>query len=348
MQTETTTTDVVATVATVEVAPKLRAKAPRAAKAATTAPKAAAVEPTPDASAPAAPSAADIALAAQATTRAAAKAAKAEATRAKLAAEAAAPADEEKLVDMSGKVLPTRKAAVHNAKAVLQAEGQPAPIGLVHYVIGGTDSTGYIWTRLDPTGVVEPTSPARSTASAFDALDDAAPIPSATSLAVSASRGKGKPTPANALVDHSADPLVVNGIRYANLARAQDARLRAEAKAKASAAKAAKASGAAKAPAAPRGAAAAQAALEAAQRGELPVAPVFTAPTSLPYQKRLEPLLGAIEAGDIAALQASNVEASCKDSRVAAMGKFRDLAVIALQARKAAAKADAKAAKAQG
>lgn len=71
--------------------------------------------------------------------------------------------------------------------------------------------------------------------------------------------------------------------------------------------------------------------LEAAQRGELPAAPDFSAATHARFRKKLGEIVALIEGGDIAALKA--IEINPISSSPKAMAKYRDLAVIALEAR---------------
>lgn len=73
------------------------------------------------------------------------------------------------------------------------------------------------------------------------------------------------------------------------------------------------------------------AALEAAQRGEIPPAPDFSAPTHKPHRAKLAKIIEMVEAGDIDGLKA--VEIKPTSSSPKAMLKYRDLAVIALEAK---------------
>ncbi|MDQ1184693.1 hypothetical protein [Agrobacterium larrymoorei] len=77
------------------------------------------------------------------------------------------------------------------------------------------------------------------------------------------------------------------------------------------------------------------AALEAAQRGVLPDPPDFTAATHRRFRPKLAKLIELVEAGDIDGLKA--IEIKPVSSSPKAMAKYRDLAVIALEAKKAAA-----------
>lgn len=73
--------------------------------------------------------------------------------------------------------------------------------------------------------------------------------------------------------------------------------------------------------------------LEAAKRGEMPTAPDFTANTHKPFRKKLEAVVALVEAGDIAALRAFEIKPVSSSPK--AIAKYRDLAVIALEARAA-------------
>jgi hypothetical protein len=77
-----------------------------------------------------------------------------------------------------------------------------------------------------------------------------------------------------------------------------------------------------------------------AQRGVLPVAPDFSAPTHKAFRKKLETLVAAAKAGDVDALKADTTEP--KSSSRAILCRWRDLTVTALEAK--AAKKAAKAA----
>lgn len=71
--------------------------------------------------------------------------------------------------------------------------------------------------------------------------------------------------------------------------------------------------------------------LEAAQRGEMPAAPDFTAPTHARFRKKLAEIVALVEAGDVAGLKAMVINPVSSSPK--AMAKYRDLAVIALEAR---------------
>lgn len=75
------------------------------------------------------------------------------------------------------------------------------------------------------------------------------------------------------------------------------------------------------------------AALEAAQRGEVPAKPDFTAATHKPFRKKLDAVAALVEAGDIAGLKAFQINPVSSSPK--AIAKYRDLAVIALEARAA-------------
>lgn len=112
----------------------------------------------------------------------------------------------------------------------------------------------------------------------------------------------------------------------------------AEQAAPAPAAKPAKAPKAAKSDKAPGKRAAAKAEAEAAaMRGELPKAPDFSAPTHKAWVKKLAAIVAMVEAGDIAGLKAEGTEP--KSSSRMQLCRYRDLAIMALEARAASAKA---------
>lgn len=75
------------------------------------------------------------------------------------------------------------------------------------------------------------------------------------------------------------------------------------------------------------------AALEAAKAGIMPTAPDFTAATHKPYRKKLEALVALAEAGDIYGLRAVAINPTSSSPK--ALAKYRDLAVIAIEARRA-------------
>ncbi|CAH1649792.1 hypothetical protein [Chelatococcus asaccharovorans] len=72
------------------------------------------------------------------------------------------------------------------------------------------------------------------------------------------------------------------------------------------------------------------AALEAAQRGEIPPAPDFSAATHKPHRKRLAAVVAMVEARDVAGLKALEIKPTSSSPR--AILRYRDLAVIALEA----------------
>lgn len=73
--------------------------------------------------------------------------------------------------------------------------------------------------------------------------------------------------------------------------------------------------------------------LEAAQRGEMPAAPDFSAETHKRFRAKLAEVVAAAEAGDLAALRAFQINPISSSPK--AIAKYRDLAVIALEARAA-------------
>lgn len=71
--------------------------------------------------------------------------------------------------------------------------------------------------------------------------------------------------------------------------------------------------------------------LEAAQRGELPAAPDFSAETHKRFRPKLAEVVALAQAGDLTTLKAIEIKAASSSPK--AIAKFRDLAVIALEAR---------------
>lgn len=74
--------------------------------------------------------------------------------------------------------------------------------------------------------------------------------------------------------------------------------------------------------------------MAAAERGELPEAPDFSAETHARFRKKLADLVALVEAGDIAGLEAFHINPVSSSPK--AMDRYRNLAVIALKARAAA------------
>ena len=73
------------------------------------------------------------------------------------------------------------------------------------------------------------------------------------------------------------------------------------------------------------------AALEAAERGEMPTPPDFSAATHAPYRKRLDEIVALAVAGEADALRAIEIKTYSTSPR--ALARYRDLAVIAIEAR---------------
>lgn len=71
--------------------------------------------------------------------------------------------------------------------------------------------------------------------------------------------------------------------------------------------------------------------LEAAQRGELPAEPDFSAETHKRFRPKLAEVVALAQAGDLTALKA--IEINPVSSSPKAIAKYRELAVIALEAR---------------
>ena len=74
-----------------------------------------------------------------------------------------------------------------------------------------------------------------------------------------------------------------------------------------------------------------QAVLDQARTGALPTAPDFSKPTHARFRVKLAQIVALAEAGDIAALQA--IEINPVSSSPKAMAGYRDLCVIAITAR---------------
>lgn len=81
-------------------------------------------------------------------------------------------------------------------------------------------------------------------------------------------------------------------------------------------------------------------ALAAAQRGELPTPPDFSAETHKRFRKTLEQLIDFAKAGNLKELKGDKTEP--KSSSRVAVCRYRDLAIVALEAKAKAAKAAAK------
>jgi hypothetical protein len=71
--------------------------------------------------------------------------------------------------------------------------------------------------------------------------------------------------------------------------------------------------------------------LDQAQTGELPTAPDFSKPTHSRFRAKLAQIVALAEAGDIAALQAFEINPVSSSPK--AMARYRDLCVIAITAR---------------
>lgn len=122
------------------------------------------------------------------------------------------------------------------------------------------------------------------------------------------------------------DPLLVGGQLFPNKTRANDARRAlTEATAKKTAAKA------------PKQPNVRQLERVAAERGKLPTAPDFSAPTHKRYLKRLEAIVAMVKAGNVKGLKADDTQ-PVSSSRVI-LCRYRDNAIVALEAQRKAGKA---------
>lgn len=83
-----------------------------------------------------------------------------------------------------------------------------------------------------------------------------------------------------------------------------------------------------------------------AEAGNLPAKPDFSAPTHARFRKRLDEIAALVEKGDIKALKAFPINPISSSPK--AMDKYRNLAVIALEAQRKAAKSAPKATEAEG
>ncbi|MCA3609153.1 MAG: hypothetical protein IOC56_02675 [Methylobacterium sp.] len=75
--------------------------------------------------------------------------------------------------------------------------------------------------------------------------------------------------------------------------------------------------------------------IEQAQAGALPAAPDFSKPTHARFRAKLAKLVALAEAGDVEGLKAININPVSTSPK--AMARYRDLAIIAIQARRTAA-----------
>jgi len=76
---------------------------------------------------------------------------------------------------------------------------------------------------------------------------------------------------------------------------------------------------------------------EAARQGQLPTPPDFSAATHARFRGKLARLVAMAEAGDTEGLKAMAINPASTSPR--ALARYRDLAVLAIEARKAAAAA---------
>lgn len=193
--------------------------------------------------------------------------------------------------------------AIRAARSALRAK-YPEPMSGVHFKLDDAGD-GWVWHEMDPAS--------GQIATAEHIEDGAAPTSGLTPLPIvtlpndtrSARRKK-----ADAAAQAEGFP---NAIRAADIKRAG------------------KAAAEARAPGAPKEPGRKAAALLAAQGGELPIAPDFSKPTHARFRKTLEQLVAFVEAGDIKGLKADKTEPA--SSSRAAMCRYRDLAITALEAR---------------
>lgn len=79
--------------------------------------------------------------------------------------------------------------------------------------------------------------------------------------------------------------------------------------------------------------------LEAAQRGELPPVPDFSAPTHARFRKKLDEVVAMAEAGDLKGLKAFHINPVSTSPK--AIARYRDLAIVALEAQRKTKKEEA-------
>ena len=75
--------------------------------------------------------------------------------------------------------------------------------------------------------------------------------------------------------------------------------------------------------------------IEQAQAGSLPAAPDFSKPTHARFRAKLAKLVALAEAGDVEGLKAMEINPVSTSPK--AMARYRDLAIIAIEARRSAA-----------
>lgn len=223
------------------------------------------------------------------------------------------------------KTYATKQDAIRSARAALKAKHRDAISG-VHFRLNEAGGE-WAWHELDVS-----TGQMAIGELIEDGAQAATDLPPVTQVPAKAS-GKTKPakTPAPKLAADTRSPkqrkldAAAQAKGFPNAARMNDAMKAAKTAERAARPKAEK-------PASKR--AEIQA---AAERGEMPTAPDFSADTHKRFRKTLDALVAAAGAGDIKTLKADKTEP--KSSSRVTLCRYRDLAIVALEAQKKLAKA---------
>ncbi len=223
----------------------------------------------------------------------------------------------------------TKNDAVRAARAALKAKHRD-PLSGVHFRL---DAVGdeWAWHEIDlGTGAV----------ALGELLEDGVnpdPKPALPPVTVVPAQGRAAPKAAKAATTTKPvkEPSKREAARMAKIAAADAAN-----KAKANEPKAAKAPKAPRVPGAPKTSSKKAEMLAAAERGEMPTPPDFTADTHKRFRPVLQKLVDAAAAGDLKVLKADTTQ-PLSSSRVA-LCRYRDLAITALEAQRKAAKAQQK------
>jgi hypothetical protein len=236
---------------------------------------------------------------------------------------------------MTSPTYSARSAAIRAARAALQQPGKPAPLSGVHFTVTEVgDRFGWKATELSLCAI---NSTAPMDTGDFDAGDLAAIVErgareagadegEAADLAKRAAKQEKK-----AARKRTPQVAPLPGMAPLGIARPKADEIGTiigdiQAQAAVDAAKASWAQ-----PAPEKGGGKRAAALAAAQRGEIPSAPDFSAETHKRFRAKLAEVEALVEAGDIAGLKTFEINPVSTSPK--AIARFRDLAVIALEAR---------------
>lgn len=217
---------------------------------------------------------------------------------------------------METKTYTNKSNAIRAARAALTTKHPGGPLSGVHFNVRQLNDEEWVWDEVNVdtgevtagSGEVPPPPPS---------LPEVTPEPSERELAAKAQRQAAKAAKVKAAPAGKAKP----PLDPAFTAAAKPSRQR---QADSKPAPAAKAPGAKHA-----------AALEAAKAGTMPEAPVFGSASGAPYQRRLDKIVAAANAGDVAALKAFNISDQVVNTRIQQMARYRDLVVVALEAKAA-------------